>query len=151
MLLAARAVEIVIDAKAASDDPYIAAQNALKAASSLLTSNASFVLTTSSVEATGADFAAITAAIGLAAATLVRRLPIDGMILTGGATAAAVLKALSVKSIKLSGELEPGIPIGWIEAPRRMAVITKAGGFGSINTLANAAANLRGSYTGVPT
>ncbi|MCA8880043.1 MAG: four-carbon acid sugar kinase family protein [Rhodobacteraceae bacterium] len=57
----------------------------------------------------------------------------DALILTGGATAEAVLDALDVTLLTLEGEILPGLPLsragGW-------RIVTKSGGFGDPGTLA---------------
>jgi uncharacterized protein YgbK (DUF1537 family) len=59
------------------------------------------------------------------------------VVLTGGATAREVIHCLGATSLRLRGELEPGIPIGTLEDGRWHGVtaVTKAGGFGSPRTL----------------
>jgi D-threonate/D-erythronate kinase len=109
----------------------------------LLAGAKSLILTSGSVDDGPIDPSKITEAIGHTAADLIFTMPIDGLILTGGDTAAAVFRRLGVTSIKLAGEVEPGIPFGMISTPRPMAVVTKAGGFGSLDTLSNAVAVLR--------
>ena len=54
-------------------------------------------------------------------------------VLTGGATARAVLGAQEIGEYRLLGEVEPGVPFG--VAPEGTLVCTKAGGFGSADTL----------------
>jgi uncharacterized protein YgbK (DUF1537 family) len=58
-------------------------------------------------------------------------------ILTGGATARAVSHRLASTSLRLRGEVEPGIPVGTLDDGvwRGITVITKAGGFGTPDTL----------------
>jgi D-threonate/D-erythronate kinase len=148
MMVKERAVELVIDVRAASISPQAAAREALGKAKPLLAGAKSLVVATGLVEKTGTDPNKITEAIAHSAVELIRTLPIDGLILTGGDTAAAVFRKLGVKSIKLAGEVEPGIPLGMIAMPRLMAVVTKAGGFGSMDTLLNAAATLRSPKIG---
>jgi uncharacterized protein YgbK (DUF1537 family) len=59
------------------------------------------------------------------------------VVLTGGATARAVGHRIGATSLRILGELEPGIPVGsfadglWQGVP----VVTKAGGFGTPETL----------------
>jgi uncharacterized protein YgbK (DUF1537 family) len=59
------------------------------------------------------------------------------VILTGGATARLVGERLGADGVWITGELQPGIPIGylhgglWADVP----VVTKAGGFGTPDTL----------------
>jgi 4-hydroxythreonine-4-phosphate dehydrogenase len=63
-----------------------------------------------------------------------RRLPRGAhYVLTGGATARAVLGRLGIGELRLLGEVEPGVPFGI--APDGTLVCTKAGGFGSAGTL----------------
>jgi uncharacterized protein YgbK (DUF1537 family) len=65
---------------------------------------------------------------------------IDSLVLTGGDTAAFVLKALGATSLRLRGEIEPGIPWGVVDdgLAQGCAVITKSGGFGVESSLNNA-------------
>lgn len=60
-----------------------------------------------------------------------------GLIMTGGDTAALVCEALGVRGIRLIREALPGIPYGRLIGGRLNGtpVITKAGGFGTENTL----------------
>ena len=133
----------MIDANLASSSPEDAASKALENAGSLTGKH--LILGTSKFEGLGLNAANINRALDLAAASIINVFPIDGLILTGGDTAEAVFKSLGVQSIKLNGEFEPGIPVGLIDTPRKMMVITKAGGFGNERTLLNAADYLRGS------
>ncbi len=65
----------------------------------------------------------------------------DGLVLTGGATARAVLSALGVRRLIVGGEVEPGIP--WaIDPDSGRRVVTKAGGFGDRGALRRAVAFL---------
>jgi uncharacterized protein YgbK (DUF1537 family) len=59
------------------------------------------------------------------------------VVLTGGATARAVSHRLGATSLRLLGELEPGVPIGQFQdgAWHGVTVVTKAGGFGTRDTL----------------
>ncbi|GAA3390059.1 four-carbon acid sugar kinase family protein [Streptomyces roseoviridis] len=61
----------------------------------------------------------------------------DGLVLTGGETAAAVLGALGGTGIELYDEPEPGIARGTLHGPGapRLPVLVKAGGFGDDGTL----------------
>jgi uncharacterized protein YgbK (DUF1537 family) len=63
--------------------------------------------------------------------------PVAALILTGGDTAALVLKSLDASSILLAGELAPGIPWGFVEGgiADGCMVITKSGGFGDRDAL----------------
>ncbi|HXE09635.1 MAG TPA: four-carbon acid sugar kinase family protein [Acidobacteriaceae bacterium] len=62
------------------------------------------------------------------------------LILTGGDTASFVLRALRATSIRLAGEVEPGIPWGIIEGGLAdgCTVVTKSGGFGQRDALVRA-------------
>ncbi len=63
--------------------------------------------------------------------------PVAALVLTGGDTAAFVLKALHASSILLAGEVAPGIPWGMVEGGDAdgCIVITKSGGFGAHDIL----------------
>ena len=66
--------------------------------------------------------------------------PVAALILTGGDTAAFVLRALRAAAITLLGELAPGIPYGRIEGGLAdgCTVVTKSGGFGQHDALLHA-------------
>jgi uncharacterized protein YgbK (DUF1537 family) len=66
--------------------------------------------------------------------------PTAALVLTGGETAAFVLRALGASSILLAGELAPGIPWGLIEggAADGCIAVTKSGGFGAHDILLHA-------------
>jgi uncharacterized protein YgbK (DUF1537 family) len=69
----------------------------------------------------------------------------NGLFLTGGAVAAAVLRELDASAIRLSGEaVERGVPIGRLAGGRAegVTIVTKAGGFGDERTIANCVARL---------
>lgn len=74
------------------------------------------------------------------AARVLERASIGGLILTGGETAAKVCHAIGCASIDLGGEVQPGVVWGWLGDGHYagLPVITKAGGFGSRQTLAEA-------------
>ena len=57
--------------------------------------------------------------------------------IAGGATARAVIHRVGASSIRILGELQPGIPIVTLNDGvwHGITVVTKAGGFGSPNTL----------------
>jgi uncharacterized protein YgbK (DUF1537 family) len=60
---------------------------------------------------------------------------LGGLIATGGEIARSALVAMGARGLHLLGELEPGVPFGVAGALR---VITKAGAFGTPETLRNA-------------
>jgi uncharacterized protein YgbK (DUF1537 family) len=66
--------------------------------------------------------------------------PTAALILTGGETAAFVLRALDASSILLAGELARGVPWGILEggAADGCIVVTKSGGFGTHKALVQA-------------
>ena len=61
----------------------------------------------------------------------------EAVVLTGGATARAVIHQVQAKHVRVLGELQPGIPIGKLEDGlwQGVTVVTKAGGFGTPSTL----------------
>jgi D-threonate/D-erythronate kinase len=58
-----------------------------------------------------------------------------GLVATGGDVARAALGALGAGGLHLVGEVEPGVPIGIADAKPPLPVITKAGAFGTPETL----------------
>ncbi len=69
-----------------------------------------------------------------------------GLVLTGGAIAAAVCEALPVSLLRMRGEVEPGVPFAQAhDGPfRGLPLVTKAGGFGGEAALYKAIVHLRG-------
>jgi len=63
-----------------------------------------------------------------------------GLVLTGGDAAIAVGRALGAKALGLRGEVERGVPWGYLVGGgwEGMPVVTKAGGFGNEHTLLSA-------------
>jgi uncharacterized protein YgbK (DUF1537 family) len=60
----------------------------------------------------------------------------EGLVVTGGDTARRIADALGARSMDLAGEVQAGVPFGWLHTPRGgFAFATKAGGFGDPNTL----------------
>jgi uncharacterized protein YgbK (DUF1537 family) len=61
----------------------------------------------------------------------------DGVLVTGGETAARVLKALSVESLELRGEAQPRVPVAICRGGRfaGLRVALKAGAFGSAEVI----------------
>ena len=87
---------------------------------------------------------ALAGLLGRATADVAARVPLGGLILTGGDIAAAALAALGAQAIWLQGEMEAGIARGALLgglAPG-LPVITKAGGFGDDEALVEAIATL---------
>ncbi len=78
-----------------------------------------------------------------------RCLPADGnigLILIGGDTAIKLYRNLEAAAIRIEGEVQPGVPHGrWVGGRlNEQPLVTKAGGFGQTDTLAKAAAFLKG-------
>jgi hypothetical protein len=73
-----------------------------------------------------------------------RNLRFEGLVLTGGATAVGVARRLGASGIRLEGEVETGVPMGFLAGPRPYPVVTKAGGFGGPDTLVGAVEALSG-------
>jgi len=59
----------------------------------------------------------------------------EALVLTGGETATAVLKALGAGSFTVLGEVEPGVVMSLLPGPLPL-LVTKAGAFGDAGTLA---------------
>ncbi len=82
-----------------------------------------------------ADAGFVPAATGLAARS-------DGLVLSGGATARAVLVALGCDRLHVGGTVAPGLP--WsVAVGHDLVVVTKSGGFGGADALAAAVRFLR--------
>lgn len=60
----------------------------------------------------------------------------DGLLVTGGETASVLSETLGARQLELIGEVEPGVPLSLLHVgERRIALVTKAGGFGDAQTL----------------
>jgi len=83
---------------------------------------------------------AVAAALAHVAAELIARTAVGALVLTGGDVAVAVLQALQAQGVWLHGEVDSGIPWGRLHggAAPGLPVVTKAGGFGAEDTLAEA-------------
>jgi uncharacterized protein YgbK (DUF1537 family) len=62
---------------------------------------------------------------------------VGALVVTGGETCRALLECARVRKLQLLGELEPGVPLAFVSAPRPLLVVVKAGGFGDSATLQN--------------
>ncbi|MBV8090371.1 MAG: four-carbon acid sugar kinase family protein [Alphaproteobacteria bacterium] len=67
----------------------------------------------------------------------------SGLFCTGGETARALLTAAGAVGIRLVGEVEPGVPLGTMEGWHNLPIVTKAGAFGTPQTLVRCRAALR--------
>jgi uncharacterized protein YgbK (DUF1537 family) len=72
--------------------------------------------------------------------------PVGSLVLTGGDTAAMVLKAFEAEWIDVAGEMEPGVPWGILRGGLAdgCVVVTKSGGFGGEHVLVDALHFCRG-------
>ncbi|MDQ0924511.1 uncharacterized protein YgbK (DUF1537 family) [Pseudarthrobacter sp. W1I19] len=70
----------------------------------------------------------------------------DALVLTGGETATAVLKALGAGSFTVLGEIEAGVVMSLLPDPLPL-LVTKAGAFGDAGTLARTKQFLTGTTT----
>jgi len=68
---------------------------------------------------------------------------VGGLLATGGDIARAVLGALGASGLHLVGEVETGVPIGIADRQPPLPVVTKAGAFGSAQTLLRGRAALK--------
>ena len=89
---------------------------------------------------------ALVVAEALAGATAAGVGHCDALVLTGGETATAVLKALGAGSFTVLGEVEPGVVMSLLPEPLPL-LVTKAGAFGDAGTLARTKQFLTGTTT----
>jgi len=68
---------------------------------------------------------------------------LGGLFCTGGETARALLNIAGAVGIRLVGEVEPGVPLGIVEGWRNLPIVTKAGAFGTTQTLVRCRTALR--------
>lgn len=73
---------------------------------------------------------------------------IGAVISTGGETARAILSAMGSKGLRLVGEIESGVPLSVAAGIKPIPVITKAGAFGSRETLWRCYERLRQARAG---
>ena len=78
--------------------------------------------------------------LGVLASEILSRCGTVGLILTGGDTAHAVCRNFRAVGIKLIDEITPGVPVGCLlDGPYSgLTIVTKAGGFGEVDIIANA-------------
>jgi len=79
----------------------------------------------------------------LTADAVAQGLPIKGLVTTGGSTAKTLAARLGADAIDILNEIEPGIPLGRLDGRCPMLIVTKAGGFGSEESLAKAVQEIR--------
>jgi uncharacterized protein YgbK (DUF1537 family) len=75
------------------------------------------------------------------------------LVVTGGATARFVCERLGAYGVRLQGEVEPGVPQGILQGGlwHGLRVVTKAGGFGTPETLLDVVRALGVSSVAEPT
>jgi D-threonate/D-erythronate kinase len=99
----------------------------------------------------GGELAArIADALGALAAACARSYPLGGLILTGGDTARAVCRHLGATGVHVVAEIEPGVPAGRLLGGAGLPAVTKAGAFGSDDTLVHALDQLTGGQSPCP-
>jgi uncharacterized protein YgbK (DUF1537 family) len=95
------------------------------------------VLVLCTTPATERDSGDCSRAVAEAAAAWAAEFTPTAIVLAGGATARLVCERVGAHGVRLHGELEPGIPFGYLVGGvwNGVRVVTKAGGFGSPTTL----------------
>jgi uncharacterized protein YgbK (DUF1537 family) len=73
---------------------------------------------------------AISRRLAAAAKTCVEQ-GVDALVLSGGDTAVAAIRALGAIRLTVAREIEPGIALAVMDGPHPLPIVTKAGGFGS--------------------
>lgn len=118
---------------------------ALHSVTSYLSQGQDVILSAENIERQLVDSQKIALRFGWLANRVTEKSGIGGLVLTGGDTAMAVLQSLECRAIWLHGEIEPGIPRGQLLGGllSGLPVITKAGGFGSDQSLTNALSFLK--------
>ena len=96
------------------------------------------------------DPQAVAETLGRIAADAVSARAFDGLVLTGGDTARAVLDALECRALHVLTELADGVPLSVASGGRLdgVRVVTKAGSFGDDTTLLRAATYLSCGFDG---
>ena len=103
------------------------------------------ILTIKNIKMLPAHSQKIAQSLGWITNQVSEKVGIGGLVLTGGDTALAVLQSLECQALWLHGEIEPGIPRGQLLGGSQsgLPVVTKAGGFGSDQSLYNALSHLK--------
>lgn len=73
--------------------------------------------------------------------SVLQQVKIAGLVVVGGETAAAIASALQISAIQILHEIEAGVPLGRMIGGQAdsLLIVTKAGGFGSEQTLGSIA------------
>ena len=82
--------------------------------------------------------------LGSIASRLINHYPINRVILTGGDTAKQVFRQIGASEFILLDEIEPGVPIGYVNSSKIIYAVTKAGSFGSLVVFTKAMQKLQG-------
>lgn len=85
----------------------------------------------------------IVSVLSAVAADVLPTQEVQGVALTGGETAKAVCRRLGVTGMQLLAEIEPGVPLGRLVGGSDLLAVTKAGAFGTANTLVHAHRRLK--------
>jgi uncharacterized protein YgbK (DUF1537 family) len=148
----------------ALDDPEVAADEAAPDIAAHLAEEPCVVLALRDPRASAPDLVAAARArnleLGDASGRLMRalaRATEQGMdavgpaalVLTGGDTARAVCGELGAHALDVNREIAPGVPLCQLQGGRwdGLPVVTKAGGFGELETLARVVLELEGMRT----
>lgn len=115
-----------------------AVEEALRSCRSALSKGVSAALHSTDDEISSGGAGRIVEALAEVVMTLSEEGLFDALVLTGGDTAVHVARSLGARGIMLEDEIEPGVPVGTLIGGRPYRVITKAGGFGTPETLLRA-------------
>ena len=114
----------------------------------LLRSSAETLILLATAGESGSEGDAEQVARMLASSTVrvLRNRPVEALVATGGDTAVAILEGLGRRALQVMGDLLPGIPYCRFDLDgRRLWLVTKAGGFGTPDTLIEIVRRLRGA------
>ncbi|MGB3681890.1 MAG: four-carbon acid sugar kinase family protein [Rubrobacteraceae bacterium] len=123
------------DLAAGKDGPV---EEASRTAGSLLTDGKSVALRSSEEELPEGAAGRVVRGLAEVVSKLSEGGLFDALVLTGGDTAIHVSRRLGARGIMLEGEIEPGVARGTLICPSPYPTITKAGGFGTPETLLHA-------------
>lgn len=134
VLLASGAELVVVDGSV--PEPVDAAARALHGGHRVVLTSA----VTGDVAADSPEAVVLAEQLAGVVAAVVSTAPSVGLVLTGGATALAVARALGAVELRLLSEVAEGLPLGeLVTDDRRIPVVTKSGGFGAPDSLCRAA------------
>jgi len=101
-------------------------------------------LAVADLEAGNVDSVEVARQIAHAGLSIANDIGAGAMVVTGGDTAIAVLEASRCAAIQVAGNLMPGIPFARFEQNgRSIILVTKAGGFGTADTMVDIVRRLR--------